>query len=112
MDNEKLFEFMEKMYSEMQNGFSNVKKDIKDVKKDVVDLKKNVVDLKKDTVDLKSGQLKLEDKLEETRKTLYDGYIQNSQAINRIETKLDDLSDKVDKHDIKIQVIEGGKIAL
>ena len=43
---DKTFELIEKMYSEMQEGFKS----------------------------LKYRQLKLEDRLEDTRKTLFDGY--------------------------------------
>lgn len=70
MEYDKLFGFMEKMYSEMQNGFK---------------------DLKDDVSVLKTGQLKLENKLEDTRKTLFDGYIQNTESIKRLESKVDDM---------------------
>lgn len=54
----------------------------------------------------------IENELKETKKTLYDGYVQNTEAINRVEAKVDELSEKVDRHDKKIQVIQGGKKAL
>ncbi|QCX32442.1 hypothetical protein FDN13_01305 [Caloramator sp. E03] len=98
MDNEKLFELMTKMYSElqstkteMQNGFKEVKERLEKVENAVTGL---------------------EYELKETKKALYDGYAQNTESIKRIEIKLDEISEKVDKHDIKIQVIEGGKKAL
>lgn len=105
LDNEKLFELMEKMYSEMKNGFEQVDKRFGQVDKRFDGIEERLHRLE-------NGQFRLENELMETKKTLYDGYIQNSEAISRIETKLDELSDKVDKHDIKIQVIEGGKKAL
>ncbi|WDU83070.1 hypothetical protein [Caloramator sp. Dgby_cultured_2] len=51
----------------------------------------------------------MENELKEMKKTLFDGYVQNTEAIKRLEAKVDELSEKVDRHDIKIQVIEGGK---
>jgi predicted RNase H-like nuclease (RuvC/YqgF family) len=39
------------------------------------------------------------------------GYHDTNEKLTSIEEKLDNLSDKVDRHDIKIQVIEGGKRA-
>lgn len=91
MDNEKLFELMEKMYNKMQKGFIEVKEDI-NKNTDVI--------------------MSLENELKETKKALYDGYMQNAEGIKSLQEKLDELSEKVDNHDIKIQVIEGGKKAL
>lgn len=91
MDSDKLFGLMEKMYVEMQKGFKEVNEKIKKNTETIVSL---------------------ENELKDTKKTLYDGYIKNAEGINRIEAKLEELSDKVDKHDIKIQVIEGSKKAL
>jgi hypothetical protein len=42
---------------------------------------------------------------------LFDGYAQNTEAIKELSIKVDEVLDKVDRHDIKIQVIEGGKRA-
>jgi DNA-binding ferritin-like protein len=91
MENAKLYEFMEKMYTEMQKGFSDVNERLEKLEK---------------------GQVRLENELKDTKKTLYDGYIQNAEAIKRLESKIDEVSEKVDRHDMKIQVIEGGRKAL
>lgn len=105
MDNEKLFEFMEKMYSEMQQGFKKV-----EGRFDKIEGRLDKVEGRLDKIE--KAVTNLEYEFKETKKTLYDGYIQNAEGIKRIEIKLDEISDKVDKHDIKIQVIEGGKKAL
>ncbi|MCX7883420.1 MAG: hypothetical protein N2448_00015 [Caloramator sp.] len=98
MDNEKLFELMAKVYSELQSTKSEMQNGLKEVKEKLEKVENAVTGL--------------EYKLKETKKTLYDGYAQNTESIKRIEIKLDEISEKVDKHDIKIQVIEGGEKAL
>jgi predicted nucleic acid-binding Zn-ribbon protein len=98
MDNEKVLDLIEKMYYEMHKDFEVVKGDISGIKEDMKDLK--------------DRQLKIESKLEDARKTIIIGHIQNAEAIKRLETKFDQLADKVENHDLKIQVIEGGKKAL
>lgn len=92
MDNEKLFNFMEKMYSEIQGMKSEMQQEFQELKQDVKELK--------------DGQLKLETELKETRKTLYDGYIQNAEAINRVEIKVDHIAEKVSKNEIEIKVLQ------
>jgi uncharacterized phage infection (PIP) family protein YhgE len=89
---DKTFELLEKMYAEFRTELN---------------------DLKSGQNDLKSGQKKIEAILEQDFKkdisALYDGYKQIYEKLEVIEDKVDHLSDKVDKHDIKIQVIEGGR---
>lgn len=98
MDNEKLFELMTKVYSELQSTKTEMQNGLKEVKEKLEKVENAVTGL--------------EYELKETKKALYDGYVQNTESIKRIEIKLDEISEKVDKHDIKIQVIEGGKKAL
>ncbi len=92
---ERLFELIEKMYSEMQQGFKRVNE-----KFIGIDEKLNKLD---------KGQTALEDRLENTRKTLFDGYKQNAEGIQRIESKLDELTAKVVKQEVEIRVIKGAK---
>ena len=51
----------------------------------------------------------LEHDLKKDISALYDGYKQTYEKLQDVEEKIDTLSDKVDKHDIKIQVIEGAR---
>lgn len=69
MADDKLFELVTKMYTEMQTEFKEIKSDIKD---------------------LKAGQLLLENRLDDTRKTLFDGYIQHQEQLTRIEERLEE----------------------
>ena len=74
---DKTFELIEKMYSEMQSGFKEVRQDI----------------------------VKLEDKMDENHKVLYDGYKQNSEAITEIKEDIKDLKSRVDNQEIELWVI-------
>lgn len=94
---DKVFDLLTKMYGKMQDGFKEIRADIKELKTDVKDLK--------------NGQTIFEDKLEDTRKTLFDGYKQNSEQLNEIKSVLKDLSEKIEKQEVEIKVIKGGKQA-
>ena len=102
MENDKVFDLLTKLYSEMQNGFKEVNNRLDRVEErlDRVEERLNKVE---------NNQVTMENELKEMKKTLFDGYVQNTEAIKRLEAKVDELSEKVDRHDIKIQVIEGGK---
>lgn len=88
---DKIFELLEKLYSEVQHGFSKVNTRLDTLEKEVKQL-----------------GAKIDGDISPKVEVLLDGYKQNAEAINRIEAKLEDLSEKVDRHDIKIEVIEGG----
>lgn len=70
LENENLFELMEKMYAEMQG----IKKDVKGNSNKIDNLEKIVLRMEQN-----HGQ-----KLE----ALFDGYIQNTQKIDKIERKV------------------------
>ncbi len=85
---DKLFELIEKMYSEMQNGFTEVRGEIKNLNHSVI---------------------KLENKVDNNLKALYDGYNQNTEKLCMLEYKINDLSNKVERQELEIRVINGGK---
>ena len=87
MENERLFEFMEKMYSEMQTGFKSVNE-----KFDTVNHRLST---------LEAGQITLENKLDDTRKTLFDGYMQTTEKLATVEDKLDNLKIEVNSISMK-----------
>lgn len=98
MSDEKLLELLEKMFGDIKEGISAMDKSLQQINSRLEKLE--------------GSQLKLENELENSKKTLYDAYIQNAEAIKGLDERVHELSDKVDKHAIKIQVIEGGKKAL
>ena len=135
MEDDKMFELMEKMYVEMQKGFTEVrgdinglkedvsglKEDVSGLKSDVSGLKEDVSTLKKDVSSLKKGQIRLENRLEDTRKSLFDGYVQNSEDIQDLKDNVAKLSSQVgritlnnavikeDVKELKLRVITGGR---
>lgn len=56
---------------------------------------------------LKRDVLQIENAHGKKLEALFDGYKQHERKLDTIEQKVDNLVDKVDRHDIKIQVIEG-----
>lgn len=85
---DKTFELLTKMYSE----FSEFKKDITE---------------KVQTVG--NQVTKLENKLDTNSKALFDGYRQTYEKLGIMETKVDGISQKIEKQDVEIKVIKGGK---
>ncbi|SKA94740.1 hypothetical protein SAMN05443428_11652 [Caloramator quimbayensis] len=78
MDNEKLFELMEKMYADLKGSQEKMYSDIAGRFEAL-------------HIEMRQSFLKLENELNETKKTLYDGYAQNTESIKRIEMKLDEI---------------------
>ena len=118
---DKLFDLLEKLYIEMQHGFANIRKEMQDefsnvrkemqgefsnVRKEMQDEFSNV---HKEIDGTNQRLVSLENKLASNLKALYDGYNQNTQSINRLEKKIDELTEKVDRHDIEIKVIKNAQ---
>ena len=85
---DKTFDLLSKMYGE----FTEFRKETKE-----------------DITSLKQGMLRIEQNHGAKLEALFDGYKQVYEKLETVEKKVDDLSDKIDRHDIRIQVIEGGR---
>ena len=85
MENEKLFEFMEKIYSELQSTKIEMREGFKELR-----IGKEILENKVDSIE--KTVLKIEDEHGKKIEALLDGYKQNSEQLNRIETE-------VSKHD-------------
>ncbi|HEY5582894.1 MAG TPA: hypothetical protein VIK78_00155 [Ruminiclostridium sp.] len=85
---------MEKMYAEMQGGFKSV-----DVRLDKMDGRLDR---------LEAGQISLENRLEDTRKTLFDGYIQTTEKLTLLDKKIDHLQIDVNSLSMKILIMIPG----
>ena len=75
---EKMFELMEKMYSDFSKRFDNIEVDIKDLKTEVGSLK----------VESKKVNSIIEHELMDKIEALFDGYIQNTDKLDRIEKEV------------------------
>lgn len=92
---DKIFDLLEKVYIEVQE----TKKDVKDIK------------VRQDKMDerLSRLEIKVEHDISKKLDALFDFRDEALKRFDKIDNKLDELSEKVDRHDIRIQVIEGGK---
>ena len=96
---DKTFELLTKMYSEFSKRF------------DGVDKRLDGVDNRLDGVESRLTKLEMviENDIRKDISALYDGYQKNYEKLTVIERKVDDLSDRVDKQEVEIKVIKGGK---
>lgn len=87
-----MFELITKMYSEITT-------------------KLEIMDKKLDNKADKQDIVRIENKLDNDSKALFDGYTQTFEKLIAVEKKVDDISSKVEKQDVEITVIKGGKSA-
>ena len=92
---DKTFELLTKLYSEFTEFREDMNSFRKETKEDIRSLKNNV--------------LRIEQEHGKKLNALFDGYKQTYEKLETVESKLDALSDKVERHDIKIQVIDEGR---
>lgn len=91
------FELMTKMYSEFKIRFDGIDSRLDAVERELAK--------KADKLDI----IRLENKQDNDAKALYDGYIQNHEKLIEVEKKIDDIALKVEKQDVEITVIKGGR---
>lgn len=92
---DKAFELLTKMYSE----FSEFRKDITD----------KVENNSKGIKTVGNQVTRLENKLDIDVKALFDGYQQTYEKLETVESKLDTISMKLEKQDVELKVLKGGK---
>lgn len=92
---DKSFELLTKMYSE----FSEFRKDITD----------KVENNTREIRTVGNQVTKLENELKTDVKALYDGYKQTYEKLQVLETKVDIISQKIEKQDVELKVLKGGK---
>ena len=87
---EKLFELMTKMYSDITSRLDTIDKKL---------------DEKADKRDI----ARMENKVDNDSKSLFDGYKQTYEKLNTLEFKVDGISQKLEKQDVELKVLKGGK---
>ena len=92
---DKTFDLLSKMYGEFTEFRKEVNNEFKVTNSDIRSLKNDI--------------LRIEQNHGSKLEILFDGYRQVYDKLETVEKKVDELSDKVDRHDIRIQVIEGGR---
>ena len=93
----------------MKVDVNGLKNDVGGLKEDVGGLKIDVNGLKVDVNGLKNDIIRLENKLDNNSMALFDGYKQTFERLGVVEQKIDDLTNKVDKQEVEIRVIKGGR---
>lgn len=91
---EKMFELFEKMYIDMQEIKSNMA-----TKEDVSKVEQG----------LKHDIIRLENKIDDNHKALYDGYKLTYEKLGVLEEKVNEIDKNVEKQDVEIRVIRGAK---
>ncbi|KAB3532766.1 hypothetical protein F8154_11505 [Alkaliphilus pronyensis] len=86
---DELFDLMTKMYADLKDGQSKIQDDIFDIKGKLSEVDTR---LEKVEMEFEKAEFKLEHKIEAKIDALFDGYIQNSEKLSRIEKE-------VTKHD-------------
>ncbi len=90
-----MFELMTKMYSELKE-FRN-------------ETGKRLDNLEEGQNKLNSDIIRLENKLDDKSKALFDGYKQTYEEVKEVKQAVEELSSKVEKQEVEIKVIKGGK---
>jgi flagellin-like hook-associated protein FlgL len=85
---DKMFELMTKMYNEFSEFRKDTKADLTEIKNDIV---------------------RIENKLDDNSKALFDGYNQTYEKVVEVEKAVKELSSKVETQEVEIKVIKGGK---
>ena len=113
---DRLFDLMSKIYGELsefrketREEIGTLKSDVSSLKFDVSSLKSEVSSLKSDVNSLKKDVIGLENKMENGFGALFDGYKQTYEKAIDIEDVVRDLVTKVEKQEVEIKVIRGGK---
>jgi len=58
---------------------------------------------------LNSDIIRLENKLDDNSKALFDGYKQTYEEVKEVKKSVEELSSKVEKQEVEIKVIKGGR---
>ncbi|SCX76670.1 hypothetical protein [Alkaliphilus peptidifermentans] len=108
-----IFGLLEKMYFEMQKGFKEVRGDIREIRGDITEIRGDITEIRGEIKEVKSELkqdiVRLENKMDNHFKALYDGYKQNTEKLCQVESIITDLNNKVELHEVEIKVIKGGK---
>ena len=99
---DKSFELLTRMYSE----FSEFRKDITGK----VDSNTKETQSNSKEIRITGNQVtRLEYELKNDIKTLFDGYKQTYEKLEALDTKVDGISDKLEKQEVEFKVFKGGK---
>ncbi len=93
---DKTFELLSRMYGEFSEFREGTEEFQKNITQKVQENSNHII--------------RLENELKGDIKALYDGYKQTYEKLNVLENKVDDISAKIEKQEVEIKVIKGGKV--
>lgn len=107
---DKIFDLLEKMYLEIQDVKENMatKEELYGVKQELQGVKANMA-TKQELQGVKQDIIRMENKMDENHKALYDGYKQSIEGIHELKKDIEKLTDRVDNQEIKLQVLKSAK---
>jgi hypothetical protein len=92
---DKIYDLLEKMHIEFSSRFDGMESRLSILEKGQQKIGNDVTEF--------------ETMLKDNTKTLFDGCKQTYEKLETLEKKIDDISAKVDKQEVEIKVIKGGK---
>ena len=96
---DKMFEMMEKLYSEMTSRFDTVEQKFQ----------KANSDMQQGFLKVNSDAARLENNFDTKISALFDGYKQTDSKIDRLETTVNEIAQKVDNQEVEIRVLKAVK---
>ena len=96
---------MDNKMNEMQQDMSNMKQDMSNMKQDMSNMKQDMSSMNNKLTSLEQNMVRLENKVDEKLSALFDGYSQNTEAINLLNEKVDKLVASQERQDVEIKVI-------
>lgn len=91
---DKVFNLLETMYSDLTSKIGNIDRELKDLKTNTAS---------------KHDIIRLENKMDDNHKALYDGYKLTYEKLGVLEEKVNEIDKNVEKQDVEIRVIKGAK---
>ncbi|KAB3531868.1 hypothetical protein [Alkaliphilus serpentinus] len=105
---DKVFNLMEKMYIEMQDMKKELKSEMKEMQSEFKGVQSEIKGIK-EVMATKQDIVRLESKMDENHRALYDGYKQSIEGIHGINIRLDKLTDRVDNQEASIRLLKSIK---
>lgn len=99
---EKIYGLIEKMYVEFSGRFDHVEQRVDHISRRV-----ELMEHRMDNID--NCLVNMESKFTSQIGILFDAQKAANDRLERLETKIDELVDKVERHDIKLNALEGGR---
>ena len=106
---DKTFELLTKMYGDFSKRFEGVENEIGGINNKIGDINNKIGDIESEIKHVGNQVTKLENSHGKKLDALFDGFKQLAEGQEEIKAQIADIAVKVEKHDVEITVIKGGK---